>query len=240
MRAIVTGSHGAVAPFFIRELESRGIEVVIFDRSKTDILDYDQVYNFIKESECSLFFHFATGELRWVSNITRACANLNVKVIYISTVSVFSEQGTGPYTLDSVPDSNDGYGIYKIQAEKIVKEYGNRLTVRLGWQIGYEEGSNNMMDFLIKQHRNRGFIGASSIWYPSCSFLPDTAKTVVDLALTEKGLYLVNANDKYNFYEIVCGLNKMFNMNWNVVVEDSFGRDDRMIDERVNIKKLEF
>ena len=49
MRAIVTGSHGAVAPFIIKELESRGIEVTIFDRTKVDILDYNAVDNFIKQ-----------------------------------------------------------------------------------------------------------------------------------------------------------------------------------------------
>lgn len=240
MRAIVTGSHGAVAPFIIKELESRGIEVAIFDRTKVDILDYYAVDNFIKQVNPDLFFHVATGDLRWISNIVRSCSDLGAKVIFISTVSVFSEHGTGPYTIDSVPDANDGYGIYKQQGEKIVKEYGNHLTARLGWQIGFEEGSNNMLDFLIKQHRNRGFIGASSKWYPSCSFLPDTAKTVVDLALTERGLYQINGNDKYNFYEIACGLNKKFNMNWDVRVEDSFARDDRMIDDRVSIKKIEF
>lgn len=240
MRAIVTGSHGAVAPYFIKELEARNIEVIIFDRSRVDILNYDEVYNFINESNIDFFFHIATGDLRWISNIVRACASLGKKVIYISTVSVFSEQGTGPYTIDSVPNADTGYGIYKIQGEKIVKEYGNRLTVRLGWQIGENEGSNNMMDFLIKQHREKGYIGASNIWYPSASFLPDTAKCVVDLALNEKGLFLVNANKKYTFYEIVNGLNKMYNMNWDVRIDNSFGRDDRMYDDRVNIKELEF
>ena len=38
----------------------------------------------------------------------------------------------------------------------------------------------------------------------------------------------------------ISGLNKMFNMNWDVRVEDSFARDDRMIDDRVSIKKIEF
>ena len=240
MRAIVTGSHGCVAPFIIRELEKRNIEVVIFDRTKTNILSYDDVFNFINDNNPDMFFHIATGDLLWISNIVRACSKLNIKVIYTSTVSVFSESGTGPYTLDSVPDADTGYGIYKIQGEKIVKEYGNRLTVRLGWQIGYEENTNNMLDFLIKQHREKGYIGASRLWYPSCSFLDDTAKTVVDLALKEKGLFQVNGNDKYNFYEIVCGLNKKFNMNWDVRIDNSFSRDDRMIDDRVDIKKIEF
>lgn len=240
MRAIITGSHGAVAPFFIQECEKRGIEVIIFDRTKVDILDYNQVFSFIEQTKPDLFFHIATGPLKWISNIVSCCAQLNIKMIYISTVSIFREDGTGPYTLDSVPDAVDGYGVYKLQGEKICKEYGNRLTARLGWQIGEEEGTNNMMDFLIKQHRERGFIGASSIWYPSCSFLPDTAKTVVDLAIHEKGLFQINANDKYNFYEIVNGLNKKYHMNWDVRKEDSFGRDDRMIDERVSIKKLNF
>ncbi len=240
MRAIVTGSHGAVAPFIIKELESRGIEVIIFNREVTDILNHDEVNNFIKTSNVDFFFHVATGPLKWISNIVSSCATFNVKMIYISTVSVFSENGTGPYTLESVPDACDGYGIYKLQGEKICKEYGNRLTVRLGWQIGYEAGSNNMVDFLVKQHEEKGYISASTKWYPSCSFLKDTAKTIIDLALTEKGLYQVNGNDKYSFFEIVNHINELFNFNWTVKVDDYLVRDDRMIDDRVTIKKLEF
>lgn len=240
MRAIVSGSHGCVAPFVIEELQSRNIEVVIFDRTKTDITDYQQVYNFIKQSRADIFFHIATGDLKWLQYIVDSARQLNTKVVYTSSVSVFSEQSSGPYTVDSLPNATDDYGKYKREGEQIAAQYDNCLIARLGWQIGYTENSNNMLDFLIKQHRQKGYIEASDLWYPSCSFLKDTAKTLVDLAMDKTGLYQLNSNDKYTFYQIVNGLNKQFGMNWDVRKVNSFGRDDRMIDTRVNIAKLNF
>ena len=238
MRVIVTGSHGAVAPYVIGELRSRGHDVVVFDREKVDINSYDEIYNFIKKNRVDQFFHIATGPLEWLEYIVIACQQLNVKVIYTSSVSVFSEQGTGPYTVDSIPDATDDYGMYKRKGEEIVKKNPNNLIVRLGWQIGYRKGSNNMMDFLIRQEEEKGYIEASDTWYPSCSFIMDTAKTLVDLARNRTGLYLLNANKKFSFYHICRGLAHVFGYQWDIREVNNITRDDRMYDQRVKIKNI--
>ncbi len=241
MRAIVSGSHGTVAPYLIKELKNRGIDVIVFDRNKVDILSYDAVYNFIKESKCNLFFHLATGDLKWISNIVEACKDLTIKVIYTSSVSVYNEEGTGPYQIDDIPIPNTEYGKYKYEGEKIVLTNRMNLVARLGWQIGYEINTNNMYDYLVKQYQNEGIITASKMWYPSCSFIDDTAFSLSDLALNDcKGIYLINSNISYNFYEIVCNLKKKYNTNWQINSDTSFARDDRMFDDRVKIKKFSF
>ena len=238
MRVIVTGSHGAVAPYVIGELQSRGVDVVVFDRSKVEITSYDEVYNFIKKSNVQMFFHIATGPLEWLEYIQIACSQLNVKLIFTSSVSVFSEQGTGPYTVDSVPDATDDYGMYKRKGEEIVLKDPKNLILRLGWQIGYRRGSNNMLDFLIRQHEEKGYIEASDKWYPSCSFLLDTAKTIVDLSRNRQGIYLLNGNRKFTFYKIAKGLSHIFDMNWTIKEVNDIVRDDRMYDTRVKIKHI--
>lgn len=238
MRAIVTGSHGFVAPYLIKELQKRNIEVVIFNRSKMDILSFEQVRRFIKDSDVDLFFHVAVGDLKWIENIVEACRILNVKLIYTSSVSVFSEKGSGPYYVDSIPNAQEPYGIYKYQGERIVSEYLNSLIARIGWQIGYEINSNNMFDFLFKQYEQNHKIVASKLWYPSCSFVDDTCKCIVDLALTSFGLFQLNSNESYSFYDIANHIKEKMNMNWLIEPSYDFKRDDRMFDDRVNIKKL--
>lgn len=240
MKAIVTGSHGAVAPYVIKELIKRNIEVIIFDRSKVDILSYDEVYNFIKNNQVDLFFHIATGDLLWLEHITKACKILNVKLIFTSSVSVFSEKGSGPYYIDSIPNSQEDYGIYKYQGEKITAKYSNSLIVRLGWQIGYETNSNNMYDFLVRQQKEKGYIEASTLWYPSCSFLDVTSKILVDLSLSNTGLFQLNSNKNLNFYQIVLGINKKFDCNFKVIPTTSLNRDDRMYDDRIEVETLCF
>lgn len=241
MKAIITGSHGFVCPYLIDTLKKRKIEVLVFDRNQIDITNFEKIFDFIKSIKPNFFFHLATGPLTWLEYIFKACSILNVKLIYTSSVSVFSEQSSGPYTILNKPDATDDYGKYKIEGENIVNKNKNNLICRIGWQIGYEVNSNNMYDFIEKQNEQNKCIIASSKWFPSTSFVDKTCETICNLTLNNKvGLYQINQNTRYSFYEIVLFLKKKFNKNWNVIEDDKFIRDDRMIDSRCGIDYFNF
>lgn len=109
--------------------------------------------------------------MEWVEYITKATNALGVNLLFTSTVSVFSEKGTGPYDIQSVPNSEEDYGRYKIAGENSVRAHNpNAIITSLGWQIGSKTGSNDMFDFIAKEQEKNGFIETSSKWYPSCSF----------------------------------------------------------------------
>ena len=242
MKAIITGMNGTVAPYIYNELKRRDIEVYIWDRRKNSIDSEEAVFEYISSLQPDLFFHIATGPVEWVEYIAKATKELKIKLIYTSSVSVFSENGSGPYTATSIPDAEDDYGRYKIEGENAVRS-GNphAIIARLGWQIGSSAGSNNMMDFLFKAQKENGFIEASSKWYPSCSFLEDTAEALVDAALDlPSGTYLLNSNTNYSFLEIVEHLRNLHGMQWDIRETTTFFRDDRMYDNRAEIRKLDF
>jgi dTDP-4-dehydrorhamnose reductase len=240
MKAMITGMNGTVAPFIYEELVRNNIEVIIWDRTKTDISSQESVHKYIEEHQPDIFFHIATGPIEWVEFIAHSTQQLGIKLLFTSTVSVFSEKGSGPYDISSIPNSEEEYGNYKIQCERIVEKlHSNVVIVRLGWQIGVDARPNNMLNFLSKQQSSKGFIEASSRWYPSCSFLTDTAKTVVHCALNfSPGIYMANSNTKYSFFEIVNHLKEKYKTDWIIKGITSFERDDRMIDNRVEIKEL--
>ncbi len=242
MKAIVTGISGTVAPFLYNELKRRDIEVEIWDREKNSIDSKESVFEYIRHVQPDLFFHMATGPVDWAGYIAEATKDLKIRLIFTSSVSVFSEDGTGPYTVESIPDAEDDYGRYKIECENAVRSADpHAIIARLGWQIGSSAGSNNMMDFLIKAQKEKGFIEASSKWYPSCSFLEDTAVALADMALNlPSGTYLLNANTKYSFLEIVEHLRNLHGMQWDIREITTFIRDDRMFDDRATIRKLDF
>jgi dTDP-4-dehydrorhamnose reductase len=240
MKAIITGMNGTVAPFIYQELISHNIEVVIWNRNETDIKTEESVHRFIEKHQPDIFFHIATGPIEWVEYIAKSTQKLGVKLLFTSTVSVFSEKGTGPYDISSIPNAEDEYGSYKIKCEEmIMKHHKNVVIVRLGWQIGKNARSNNMFEYLSKQQITHGYIEASSQWYPSCSFLNETANTVVNCALNfSNGIYMANSNKKHSFFEIVNHLKEKYKTDWIVKETTSFIRDDRMIDDRVEIKEL--
>ncbi|SFB09472.1 MULTISPECIES: sugar nucleotide-binding protein [unclassified Bacillus (in: firmicutes)] len=240
MKAMITGMNGAVAPFVYKELLKRGIEVIVWDRSKVPTDDAQVVYDYIKETNPDVFFQIATGPVEWLQYIAKATNELGIKLLFTSTVSVFSEKGTGPYTVESTPNAEEDYGRYKIECEETVRKYHqNAVILRLGWQIGTEAGSNNMIDFLERSFKEHGAIEASSKWYPSTSFLPETARIIVEAALEySPDTYLVNSNQKFHFYEIVNYLMEKHKANWEIKEVTHFQRDDRMFDQRINIAEL--
>lgn len=240
MKAIITGMNGTLAPYVYKELIRHNIEVIIWDRNKTEIRSEESVYRFIRDNRPDFFFHIATGPVAWLEHIARATQAIGVKLLFTSSVSVFSEQGSGPYDIASVPNAEDEYGRYKIQCEQAVRtHHPEAVIIRLGWQIGDSIGTNNMFDFLSSQQAKNGFIEASTRWFPSCSFLTDTAEAIVSLALAQTaGTYLANSNRKYSFYEIVSHLKDKYQTDWIIRASMAFVRDDRMTDERVAIHGL--
>jgi len=240
MKALITGMNGTVAPVVYKELLKHNMDVIIWDRNEVSTDSEDAVYDFIKEVNPDLFFHIATGPVKWLEYIAKATEKLGVKLLFTSSVSVFSEKGTGPYDTTSVPNAEEDYGLYKIECEKVARAYNpNSVIIRLGWQIGSSAGTNNMFNFLTNTQEQNGYIEASSRWYPSCSFLEETAKTVVEAALTyEPGTYMANSNSEFTFYEIVNHLKEKHQTQWVVRETTSFVRDDRMFDDRVEISEL--
>ena len=240
MKAIITGMNGTVAPYVYEELLNHDFEVIIWDRSQVDIHSFESVHNFISLHQPDIFFHLATGPIEWLEAIVKSTDELNIRLLFTSTVSVFSEKGSGPYDITSIPNSEEDYGRYKIMCEQLItNHHHNAVIVRLGWQIGAHARSNNMFHYVSYQHKTQGYIEASSKWVPSCSFLDESARVLVDCALHfHPGLYMANSNRKYSFFEIVSFLKDKYHTDWNIKETTSFQRDDRMIDSRVKMKEL--
>lgn len=231
--------NGAVAPVVANHFVNQDVEVVTFDRAQVDINDELSIRKFLEENNPDYFLHIATGPATWAETNAKLCRELEIRFLFTSTVSVFSEQGSGPYTIDSVPNAEDDYGRYKRECEELVR-LANPISIiaRLGWQIGNSAGSNNMFDYLERTMQEKGQIEASELWFPSCSFMEDTAETLFELITNcLGGTYLLNSNLNYNFYEIVNALNQA-TYRWKVIPTNNLDRDDRMFDDRVKIKNL--
>jgi len=240
MKTIFTGMNGTVAPAVASYFTLQGVEVISYNREKISTLNQDEIEAFIKEQKINMFFHFAMGSYDWTSMLAIVCKKLEIPFVFISTVSVFASDRKGPYTIDMIPDANDDYGLYKRESERLVTLYNpNAYIIRLGWQIGNSKGKNQMIDFLYKQMDEYGFIKASSLWYPSVSFLDDSAKAIYHITQElDPSLYHVNSNNSYTFFEIVNFLKTLYP---EFIIKEStdFVADHRMIDDRVKIRTLD-
>ena len=255
-RAVVTGSSGTVGGALQAALRQHGIDVVPWDRSRIPIDDYYAMKSFLQSTHPDVVFHLAiasqptgaanegwlvnyhwTGELAWLAR------QLRFRLVYTSTVMVWSDETPGPLTPDTPPSTGgayEGYGLAKLRAENRTREQNpEAIIARLGWQIGSTRGTNNMFDHIVRTVEREGRIKASTKWLPSCSFLHDTAEALIDIAKKPAATYLVNSNMRWSYYDIVRALNMHHDAGWEVVPTEDFESDQRMIDERVDIPFLE-
>lgn len=252
MKALVTGARGTVGLVLTQHLKQLGHQVVAWDRSVVPINRYQPMEDFVRREKPDVLFHLAiasrsTGvpneswlvNYEWASELAWITRQLGVRFVFTSSVMVFSDNARGPFTPDSQPDAATGYGNEKRQAEsRVLYQNPEAIVARLGWQIGDTPGSNNMIDFFEKQMAQNGSVKASRKWYPACSFVMDTATVLMELANASPGLYLVNSNTRWNFYEIASALNEKHGRRWKIIADDSFVFDQRMLDARVPIRPL--
>lgn len=252
MKAIVTGANGTVGSRMCEDLERHGVEVVRWDRARVPVDDYWAMEGFVRSVAPDVLFHLAiasrsTGRpneswlinYEWTSELAWLTRQLGVRFVFSSTAMVFSDNARGPFTVDSEPEAPEGYGYEKRRAEERVFHQNPEARVaRLGWQIDDRPSGNNMLAALETQIREKGRVEASTRWLPACSFLDDTVRALQALAWAEPGLYLLDANEHWSYYEIVRALNERHGGHWNVEPTEHFVFDQRMMDDRVVLPSL--
>jgi dTDP-4-dehydrorhamnose reductase len=249
---LVTGLRGTVGRALQARLGRDGVRVVGWDRGAVPIDHYDTMARFVEATAPDALVHLAiasspTGRDReawlvnheWPSELAWITRQLGIRFVHASSVMVFSGAATGPFTVDAVPDAADGYGHEKRRAEQRVHYQNPAATIaRLGWQIGDAPGSNNMIDFFERETRAHGRVGASTRWWPACSFLDDTADALARLLRAAPGCYQLDSNERWTFFEIAQALAAHHHGRWHVVPTEEPTQDQRMIDPRVEIASL--
>ena len=249
---VITGANGTIGSALRKYLTTQSQTIIPWDRKTFSVNNYHAAESFLRSTEPVVLFHLAIASQpigieneswlinsQWPTKLAHICNKLHIKFIFTSSVMVFSDKAQGPFTIKSIPDAESGYGYEKRKAEQKVFEINPKAIVaRLGWQIGEKSGSNNMIDYLEKQMSSNGKIIASRKWLPACSFISDTAKSLTNLLKSGPGLYMIDSNQRWNFYEICCALNKLHGNKWIVESTEDFVFDQRMIDDRMNIPLL--
>lgn len=256
MRALVTGARGTVGGVLCAHLRAQGVEVVPWRREHVPLDDYWAMERFVRSVQPDVLFHLAIasrptgrpdegwlvnytwpGELAWITR------QLGVRFVLTSTAMVFSDHATGPFDLTSVPNADEGYGLQKLRAEHRVLHEQNphgATVARLGWQIGPALQGNNMLAHFERQARdNGGLVTASRRWLPACAMVEDTVAALWRLATEHApGLYMLDSNTRWSFFEIANALSAAHGQRWTVEPDDAFVYDQRLLDPRPQMPTL--
>ncbi|MDR2828261.1 MAG: sugar nucleotide-binding protein [Acholeplasmatales bacterium] len=237
---LVTGYSGMIAKEFVKDITKYGYECVIWDRKVIDIDIDNAINNYLNEVKPDLIVHFAYGRFEWSTLMALYAKNNNIKMVYISTVNVYGDNCNGNLDKESLCIPNDDYSRYKKTSEdKILGFNKNVYICRIGWQISGPEEThdNNMVEFMRREFRNNGVVKASISSYLSTSFTKDLTKEIARVIENMKpDIYLFNSNFSINFYDLLCKLNALYNLNVKIEAINDKYFDNRMYDNRVKVK----
>jgi dTDP-4-dehydrorhamnose reductase len=237
-KVYLTGITGTVAPYIKEALLLNGF--IVNDKhirinKNEDILN---LKSYLELIEPDLIIHAALGPLEVVEMFATYAKANNIGFIYISTVSVYQDNEGGPYYIEDEIKVKNEYGLYKYNGEQRALAINpNAHIIRLGWQISpiADSTTNNMFKFIKDNTDQQNNINVSDEFYPSVSFLDETAAAIIKIINKPAGLYLVNGNHQYSLFEIISILKKKFNLDINVVKDNTFKRNDIMIDNRIKV-----
>lgn len=239
MKVIITGANGTLAPYIIKVLEKEDVDVTVWDRDIIPIDHQKKIDAFIDMVKPDYFLHIATGPLDWVKEIVRTVKRHHIPLLFTSTVSVFSDDQSGPFSVESKPLAESDYGLYKQACEDhITREYGGySIILRIGWQIALEPEKNNMLAYLVNEHN----VDASTAFIPATSFMHESAKVIAELLEDfTPGLVQFDQNiNDWSFYEIAMKLKELFNLDIEINKVDEPVINSRMDNTGVKEKSLE-
>jgi len=168
MNVFVAGHRGMLGRVAARYFSENGCRVVTSDR-RYEALASDPLVEEIRASQCDWVVN-ALGRIKQKHKDPAALFQSNSvfpihlkrrlrdgqKLIHASTDCIFSGQ-TGNYSVDSLPDPDDEYGLSKLIGEAVA-ESGRAYVIRTS-VIGLEDRGVGLMSwFLQQQGPVRGFL----------------------------------------------------------------------------------
>lgn len=239
MRALLTGMNGTVAPVVSEAFRKKGYEVIGYDRSVISTEDEKEIRAFLKQTAPDVLLHFAMGSNDWTGKLASLTREMNIRYVYISSVSVFGANQDAPFTKDMPPKPDDAYGHYKVEGEKASKEANPKTYIaRLSWQIGHDRHNNHMVAQLYEEMSEKGVIEASDAFYPSAAFMEDTASGLIQMLEHPPGTYHLNTNHTLSFHDIVSNL-KTLHPTFKLKKKSEPAIDVRMKDDTLDMPLLE-
>lgn len=229
MKILITGLGGTLAPRLAEAARAAGHTVIGWDRHAVNPDDEALSDAWLQAQRVDAIAHLGMGSAQFAGFLAARCPNF----VFTSTAMVFDHQPDGPHDVVDDRSARDDYGRYKIDCENAVLLASPTPTIaRIGWQIDPTQPGNNMLMALDGWQARDGQVNASRAWVPACSFMADTATAL--LGLIERPLPGVhhldsNADEGWRFDELAAALARQFGRDWQVVANEDYRHDQRLV-----------
>ena len=205
MRVLVTGANGQLGYDMIKRLVILELEYIGTDIAEFDLTNELETKAFIKNYKPDVVIHCAAytavdkaedeKELCYKINvlgtryIAEACAEIQAKLVYISTDYVFDGAGEKPFEVTDKPNPINYYGQTKYEGElEVQKALEKYFIVRTSWVFG--SNGNNFVKTMLRLGKEKSEIAVVDDQFGSPTYTYDLAELLAEMIATEKyGIY---------------------------------------------------
>ena len=220
MRILVTGAKGALGTDLCR-IAGKGHTLTATDTDNLDVRDCKAILEAATGSRPDLIIHlaaltdvdrcerepaeaFRTNTIG-TQNVTLACQELGIPMVYLSTLSVFDGTKPEPYTEFDTPNPQSQYSRSKYHGERMVQSLLHKYyIVRAGWMFGGAEKDRKFVGQMFRLAQSRPELRVVDDKFGSPTYTLDLAHGLLALVATGRyGVYhMVNTGQPASRYEV--------------------------------------
>lgn len=155
-------------------------------------------------------------------NIAKLCKEKGVKIVYMSSCTIFDGIKKTPYNENDKPAPIHVYGQTKTIGEWIVQDMiPNYLIIRTGWLFGNNKENKGFFSLCLNSLRNnKDFTVTTLDRLGSPTYIPDLVKTINQLInRNAEGVYHVVNKGKVSYFEIGEEIRKLGKFQARVIKE---------------------
>lgn len=201
MKVFVTGVKGQLGFDVVNELNKRGHEPIGVDIDELDITNEQDVSTMIDVVHPDGVIHCAAWtavddaednydkvmevNAKGTEYIAKACKEIDIPMIYISTDYVFNGEGTTPWKPDDKREPLNVYGESKYRGELAVEELLDKYyIVRIAWVFG--QNGHNFVDTMLNLGKTHDKLTVVNDQIGTPTYTYDLARLLVDMIETDK------------------------------------------------------
>lgn len=233
MKAIVTGSSGVIGRVLMARLKKHKHQAKALKHTDFDVNDKALIEAYLDKEMPDVIFHLAKSDLQMSVHLATWAKTHRRALVFASSFKVFGgKKINGPYAVHDKPDGTDEIAKTKQAHEAAIFEANpNAYVIRLAWQITPEVETYGLLSFLKEQMDKKGKVSVSENHYPSVMFVEDTCEEMIRIVSQyQPGLYHLNQNDWYSFYDIVHHLKHQLGHDWIVLDKPRQLKKNDMLD----------
>lgn len=254
MKIAITGGSGFLGGYVVEKLKSEKYNPIIFTRKKIfeiengceyRVTDYSKQDLVEKLADIDAVVHLAAkrGSQGKISefhdneiltqNLYEACYERSIlNIVFASTISVYSDQNTLPWTEKDLPASKLMYGVSKLVNEYIGNIYSEKgglfiKNLRLAHIFGFNEKNNYMINRFMRQafHRETLVVRGKSMAKREFLYAKDAAKAIVNALQKHdlSGTFNIGSGEAFTNLEVAEIINRVFDNKGNICLQDPEG-----------------